>query len=394
MRLPHLPRDPGTRSLWRVNRTYWWSIGVLIVWVAARLNGVGGPPLAWPQGFTLILLLGAANLALRTLTALYNPQHTSGRLGWVFTTVDLTLIALGLRLTGGIESELWVLFFLVVVAETILANRGEARLVNLAAATALLAGTWSPDLKPFDFALVFGTRAFFLTAVSVITRRLRENIMEKEAEVANLRAELAAAGERTRLSRDIHDGIGNSLAAAVLRLEVGARVAEKQPESVGATLREEAQALRETMNAVRDWTFFTRPWSTQETSIPPSLLLEREIDRLSRRTGLPVTITGAGLLDAVPETVWIAALRITQEALTNTAKYAAATRAEVGLERDGDHLCLTFADDGRGFDPASCPPGIGLTAMRERTEALGGRFAVDSAPGRGTTLTACLPRAL
>ena len=144
------------------------------------------------------------------------------------------------------------------------------------------------------------------------------------------------------------------------------------------------------MTAVRDWTFFTHPWTTKERF---SEVLLRETARLTQRTGLPVAVEGAPVLDDLPEPARVAALRITQEALTNTAKYAQAARAEVAVRRDGRSVCLTIADDGRGFDPAAQGGGIGMTSMRERAESLGGTIRVDTAPGLGVTVTAYLPLA-
>jgi signal transduction histidine kinase len=227
--------------------------------------------------------------------------------------------------------------FVVVLAETVLSPSREARPVYAAAGIALLLGTWpvagggiaAPAPAYFFEA---GTRLFFLTIVGVLMRRIREVAQAREAELANLRAELAAAGERAHLSREIHDGIGNTLAAAVLRLEVAARVGEKRPEEVSATLlREEAQALRGSMNALRDWTFFARPWSRPDggagAAALPSRVLEQETARFGQRTGIPVVVEGADALDAFGPNAQLALLRIVQEALTNAAKHAGAGRS-------------------------------------------------------------------
>jgi signal transduction histidine kinase len=152
------------------------------------------------------------------------------------------------------------------------------------------------------------------------------------------------------------------------------------------------------MDQVRDWTFFTRPWPAGDKE-SFGAVLSREAARFGQRTGLPVSVEGADALDNLPEPARVAALRITQEALTNAAKYADATRVIVRVERQGRWLCLVIEDDGRGFDPAEASshsgdghrPGIGLTGMRERAESLGGRLEVSSAPGRGVTLCARLP---
>ena len=393
MRLSELANYPGARSLWRVSKIYWLCIAILGAWVLLRLAGVEGPSGVQAGWFALVLLLATVNLALRSVASLKrgrDPRYGNPRVGWIFTLSDLLLITAGLRLTGGAQSPLWIVLFVIIVAETILAPPGETRLIYGGAALALILGTWSPSLAPIPYLIDTATRLFFLVVVSMITQRLRENAAAKEAENANLRAELAAAGERSRLSRDIHDGVGNALAAAVLRLEVAARVTAKQPETVASVLTEEAQALREAMTAVRDWTFFTRPWTTNERF---SEVLLRETARLTQRTGLPVSVEGAPVLDDLPEEARVAVLRITQEALTNAAKYAQAAHAEVSVRRDRRSVCLTIADDGRGFDPASQGGGIGMTSMRERAEALGGTLQVDTAPGRGVTLTAHLPLA-
>jgi signal transduction histidine kinase len=122
--------------------------------------------------------------------------------------------------------------------------------------------------------------------------------------------------------------------------------------------------------------------------------LEREAARLGQRTGLPVFVEGADALNDLPEPARVAALRITQEALTNAAKYARAEHASVSVRRDGNRICLTVRDDGQGFDPtgaAPTRPGIGLTGMRERAESLGGTLEVSAAPGAGVTVCARLP---
>jgi signal transduction histidine kinase len=247
-----------------------------------------------------------------------------------------------------------------------------------------------------------------------VVRRLRENSAATDRENAVLRAEVSLADERSKLSREVHDGVGNSLAASVLRLEVAARTLEKQASSGAANcdenvalLRDEAKSLREAMTAIRDWTFFTRPWPASEIPtdstgatgapvVPASQVLAAEVDRLSRRTGLPITITGAGEMDTLPAPQRLAALRITQEALTNTAKYAKeATGATVNLQRDeaSQSVLLTITDDGCGFDSGKAGAGLGLSSMRERAESLGGKLSIESAAGAGTRVRAALPSA-
>jgi signal transduction histidine kinase len=226
-----------------------------------------------------------------------------------------------------------------------------------------------------------------LLSVSSVVRRLRERSEQVSVELANLKSELGLAEQRSSLSREVHDGVGNSLAAAVLSLELAARVRQKadpSDESI-AVLKDEAQALREAMQQVRDWTFFNRPWSTDVS-------LAAEAERLARRTGLPIVTTGADLLSGLPEPMRLTVLRVAQEGLTNAAKHAqGATQATVTLTRDNRLLTLTLHDDGPGFDVAVQGTGIGLASMRERAEALGGDLQLESGGGAGTTIVLRLP---
>ena len=156
---------------------------------------------------------------------------------------------------------------------------------------------------------------------------------------------------------------------------------------------------------VRDWTFWTRPWSVRSANATtgddvlnagerlPSEMLKDEIDRLSHRVSLPVHLTGADVLDTLgarAETLRLTLLRIAQEALTNAAKHATgAHQVWVSLARDSSSVSLEVRDDGPGFDGPSS--GIGIASMRERAQGAGGSLQVTTAPGDGVTVTARLP---
>jgi signal transduction histidine kinase len=88
-----------------------------------------------------------------------------------------------------------------------------------------------------------------------------------------------------------------------------------------------------------------------------------------------------------------AAYRIVQEALTNVMRHAEADRIAIRLQEDGDTITLTVTDDGKGIDSARVREGLsfGIIGMRERAQALGGRFFISSVPGNGTTVTARFP---
>lgn len=403
----------AARSLWRVNRVYWLVALYSGIWMLLRARGIGGSrlaPISHPA-IGAVFVFAIINLAFRTRYAVkrggYGKPNPS-RASWIFTALDLLIVAAGLRLTGGAASGLWPLLFLVVVAETVLEPTREAWLVRLGAALALLAAAVPVPFHAGPWILEATTRLVFLMAVTSVARRLRENSDFEKAEIAALRAELALTEERSHLSREVHDGVGNSLAAAVLRLEVAAREVEKDGGIAGAPLlREEAQALRQAMGSVRDWTFWTRPWPVADLDgVSGSELLASEVERLSRRVSLPIGVSGAEILDEIAPraTLRLTVLRIVQEALTNVAKHAiGATRAEVALRREAHRLILTISDDGQGIDGADAgistgggrPPGcgVGIASMRERARSMGGTLAVVGDKQTGTKVTVVLPLA-
>ena len=184
--------------------------------------------------------------------------------------------------------------------------------------------------------------------------------------------------ERRRLARELHDALGQELTVlglAVRRLPAGAA-------------RDEAAAQADRcLDAVRDLSRLLRP------PVLDDLGLEAALQWLARRTregaGLPVrTELAVGALDDPRAESLL--FRVAQEAVTNAVRHAGANKAELSLRRAGDRVELTVRDDGRGFDPETLEPGIGIAGMRDRCALLGGELAVDSAPGRGTTVRASL----
>jgi signal transduction histidine kinase len=382
------------------NRVYWYCLLGLMGWAVMRHLGVDAqkPPIQ-VRAFLLVMVLEGMNLFARF--TLQRQRVRTGEkplyrlLGWLFVVADFLLIVAGVRLTGGLDSPIWVVTFVVVSGETVLEGLREAVLTRLSACIALFLGTVPLPPQRFDagaYALEMFVRMGLLLAVSSVIRRLREGNDSARTEVATLRGELALAQERTRLSREVHDGVGNSLAAGVLRLEAAARMRVKthgEDDETAAVLKEEASALREAMQGVRDWTFHTRPWNVGDDAASQTLLAEA--DRLTRRTGLSVAVKGAPLLDALPPAGQMAALRIVQERLTNAAKHAAgATQVLVTLVQEPRQLRLNIADDGPGFDTEAVGTGIGLASMRERATGLGGTLSVESA-STGTTIRLTLP---
>lgn len=377
---------------------YWACVTGIVFWALVRSSGVdtSAPPVQIGP-FLGILTLAAVNLGIRNWASARRDRGGIAHrvyysIGWLFVSIDLLSIAIGLRVSGGLHSAIWVVAFVVLAGETLLENRVEATITRSGACLALFLGTVPTPPETPDwpaYALEMFVRMGLLLAVSSVVRRLRERSEVASMELSQTRSELVMAEQRASLAREIHDGVGNSLAAAVLRLELAARKREKLSPSdeTVALLRDEAQVLRDVMQQVRDWTFFNRPWS-------PEGSLAAEAERLARRTGMPITVVGSEILDAVEEPLRLTVVRVVQEGLTNAAKHAhETTEAHVEIQRAGSELQVRIADTGPGFDPATSGVGVGLTSMRERAQGLNGDLKVESAPGAGTTIVLRLPLA-
>ncbi|WP_460370480.1 sensor histidine kinase, partial [Actinocorallia lasiicapitis] len=191
------------------------------------------------------------------------------------------------------------------------------------------------------------------------------------------------AEERRRLRRDLHDGLGPALAAAGLKIQAASNLSPRDPATADATLAQVTTDLADVLTDVRRLVHDLRPPALDRYG-----LLGAIRQQAADLGDAPVTATGPR--DELPAAVEVAAYRITAEALTNIARHADATRCTITLTHDGAALHLQITDHGRGILP-STPRGIGLQAMRERAEELGGTCTLTPHPTRGTRLTAVLP---
>ncbi len=190
----------------------------------------------------------------------------------------------------------------------------------------------------------------------------------------------AQAMELRRIERDLHDGAQARLVALTLQLGRAELRAQDQPE----VRRLIAEAQREAQLAIAELRDLAR-------GIVPPLLADRglvaAVESLAGRYGLGTSIEAEDC-ESLSPAVESAAYFVIAEALTNTAKHAAARRTRVSLGRDDGALVVLVGDDGRG---GADPDGSGLAGLRARVEALDGRLRVDSPAGEGTRVEARLP---
>jgi signal transduction histidine kinase len=231
-----------------------------------------------------------------------------------------------------------------------------------------------------------------LTADATRARRLRLETLEARVSLAEQETLRRVAEERLRIAREVHDVVGHGLATITLRAGVADRVADRDPAEVTAALRAIRQISRESLAELSALLGVLRAEGEAERSPTPDLdALPRLVDGL-REAGMDVELDVAGDGGApIPDVVAAAGYRIVQEALTNVARHAGPhARARVRLSRHDGVVEVEVRDDGRGA-PDAIRPGGGMTGMRERAAALGGRFDAGAAPGGGFRVWASLP---
>jgi signal transduction histidine kinase len=199
---------------------------------------------------------------------------------------------------------------------------------------------------------------------------------------AQERLVLAREEERRRLRRDLHDGLGPTLAALGLKVDTLRNVAAvgEDPEHGLLELR---TAIQSTVGDVRRIVDGLRPPALADLGLADA------VRQLAETSTVPATVHANGL-PRLPAAVEVAAYRIVQEALTNAGRHSGAAVVEVSLAVANGTLDLQIRDDGTG-EVAPRPDGVGLLSMRERAEEIGGTFSLRAVPGSGTQVHVELP---
>jgi signal transduction histidine kinase len=196
----------------------------------------------------------------------------------------------------------------------------------------------------------------------------------------------AQEAERRRIAQELHDEIGQLLTGLRLLLETRVRAATEVSE---IALREADELITSLMGRLREMVLDLRPPDLDALGLLPALLTH--VERFTRQTGVQVRFQHSGLDRRFSPDVETAVYRIVQEALTNVARHAAVREATVRVWADQAAVHVQVEDRGRGFDVRAAEHSVGITGMRERALLIGGSLDVESAPGRGTVVTADIP---
>ena len=224
---------------------------------------------------------------------------------------------------------------------------------------------------------------------------LYEQLEGKEAVCKQLLGAILAAQEeeRTRLARELHDCIGQSLTAIIMTtgavensLPPGFDDAKEKLTSVRGVA---AQSLQDLRNLIYD----LRPEALGSLGLVPAL--RSQVEKYLEPAGVQVELKATGVKDGMSADMEIGIFRVVQEAITNIARHAQARQAHILLTRKANRLMVRIEDDGVGFDPGQLMNGNmqawGLRGMKERITLLSGEFYIGSKPGSGTLILAEIP---
>lgn len=198
-----------------------------------------------------------------------------------------------------------------------------------------------------------------------------------------------AEQEKAQLAHTLHDELGGLLTAA--KMDVSWLQSRLNTSPARERLTQLAGVLDEAMDLKRRIVDTLRPSLLDHFGLCTAL--RAHVEATCARAKLNCQVIFAENIEPVPKEAALALFRIAEEGLSNIVRHANAQNVRVELQREPQYYRLQLSDDGRGMDTddAALRASYGLTAMRHRVEALGGRFAIDSAAGRGTTLSVQLP---
>lgn len=234
--------------------------------------------------------------------------------------------------------------------------------------------------------------AVLLVAAAGLTLSVREHrLADRKLQALNQRILTLQEEERSRVSRELHDGISQQLASIKFQFELAGHQLEAGAAGALDTLQQATERLGGAIGEVRRISHDLRPSLLDTLGLPAAIgQLAREFEQ---RCGLTVVYRNRLGDAALGDACAVALFRIVQEALTNIERHAGASTVHIDLEAGARGVSLAVRDDGVGFDPRAIermPGGIGLRNMRERIEHLGGRFSLWSSSGQ-TGIRVLLP---
>jgi signal transduction histidine kinase len=390
--------DPGTRPL----RSWVFDIGCALFAFAASLAHFSFGQTAHPTALPL-----AAGLGVAALTALALPLRRVWP-GPVFGWTILAAVVLAVWPAHGALFPVALAIALYTVAATM--RRAEALAAAVLVAGVVLFVVGRDGTR--DWALAVSDAAGFAAAVLIVglyvgTRRaylaaLRDRAGRLERE-RDQNSALAAAMERARIAREMHDSVAHHLTVIVALSDGALAAVARAPAEASEAIQDVSRTAREALAETRRLFGVLRAGSGPELRQPlpgygpelwqplPGLADLDDLLGRVRAAGLPVRYERGGSAGDLPAGLQLAVFRLVQEALTNTMKHAGpGANATVRLQLTSAEVCVEVEDDGSGSAGDAGAPGGGLTGMRERVSAFGGELDCGPRQPRGWRVTARL----
>ncbi|MEH0824358.1 MULTISPECIES: sensor histidine kinase [unclassified Micromonospora] len=314
------------------------------------------------------------------------------------SVVTAAMLALHVRVHAGVSAAFPVLGTVYLAAWR--GHRAAAALASLVFLGGFLARDVSvaPSDRPSQqiaerTALLLGW--FFAANVAGLVARQRraylEQVEQRAIEAERTREEMAlrrAGEERLRIARDLHDSLTHSISVIKVQAGIAVHLARKQGEEPSATLLAIQEASSAAMRELRTTLDVLRSPTDGDCV---GLARVGELAERTRAAGIPVQVTVTGQPQDLPAEVDQAAYRVVQEALTNVARHAGPTTAQIHIEYAPAQLTVSVTDDGQASPVRPLTPGVGLRGMRERVTGLAGTLQAAARDSGGFAVRATFP---
>ncbi len=219
--------------------------------------------------------------------------------------------------------------------------------------------------------------------VAVHTVRLNSDLQKSRERLVTAQEE-----ERRRLRRDLHDGVGPTLASLSQRLDTASDLVKSDPEKSIQLLKDLKGQVKGTVAEIRRVVYALRPPVLDEFGLVSAI--REHVAQYTGPNGIQITFDVIDPMPSLPAAVEVAAYRIALEAFTNIIKHAQASACHVKINIEARLLVLEVSDDGKGIS-STAHPGVGLASMRERASELGGQCTIENNPSAGTCVRTRLP---
>ena len=201
----------------------------------------------------------------------------------------------------------------------------------------------------------------------------------------------AQEAERQRLSRQMHDGPAQAMSNFILQTEIAMRLFDVDPRQAKDELGNLKTSALGTFQKLRNFIFELRPMMLDDLGLVPTV--RKYVDAFKDQTGIEVGLTVTGTERRLEPYLEVMIFRAIQELLGNAARHSQAASVKLQIDLGSDLVRVGVDDNGRGFDPDAASNGsnLGLKLIKDRAEAMGGSFSIDSALGRGARVVFTIP---